>query len=143
MTLVQWQPSRRFGFPAELDRFFDDFWRSGTKDNGARSYQPVTDVAETDNEVTVVAELPGLKRGDIRVEFENGLLTVEAEKKEEVQDSGKRIHRAERVHGKFKRMLRLPSDVETDRITAKFEDGVLTVVVPKAEVAKPKAIEIA
>jgi HSP20 family protein len=105
---------------------------------------PEADVMETEDEIRVVAELPGLSPEDVEVSLENNVLTIGGEKREERQEEGtdNRWHLSERRHGRFSRSFVLPRDVEQDRIHANFEHGVLNVSIPKSEKAKPRRIEI-
>ena len=139
MALVRWQPKNSF----DLDHLFDNFW-------GARSYfpslqtawAPSVDVSETDEEISVVAELPGLRKEDVDVTVADGFLTIKGEKKQESESKEKRIHRVERSYGAFSRRFQLPAEVNSESISAVYNDGVLTVTLPKAEAAKPKQIEV-
>jgi len=86
--------------------------------------------------------LPGLKKKDIHVSYQDGMLTLEGERKRESKIKEENYHRIERSYGKFSRSFQLPSGVQADKIDAKFRDGILTITVPKAEEAKPKEIEV-
>jgi len=105
---------------------------------------PEADVTENDQGIRVMVELPGLRPEDVEVSLENNILTVSGEKREErrEEDRNHRWHLSERRYGRFSRSFVLPRDVEQDRIEAGFENGVLTVSVPKSERAKPRRIEI-
>ncbi len=105
---------------------------------------PDADVMETEGEIRVVAELPGLKAEDIDLSLENNVLTIRGEKREERSESDERNtwHLSERRYGRFSRSFVLPREVEQDRIEARFEDGVLTVTIPKSETARRRRIEI-
>lgn len=121
-----------------MDRYFgEDRW-------GLRSeiFSPRVDVVETDNEFEVTVDLPGLKAEDFEVEFENGSLVIRGEKKEEKEERGKTYHRIERYTGEFRRMIPLPSTVDTEHTEAEYTDGVLRVRVPKTEEAQPKRIPV-
>jgi HSP20 family protein len=129
-------------FENELDRVWHS-WLAPFRTTGAGGVaQPSLDVAETESEVQVTAELPGLSEKDIDVTLVDDTLTIKGEKKEEEKEEGKHFHRVERRYGSFERCLRLPSPVDTKAVSAKFENGVLTITLPKAEEAKPKKIEI-
>lgn len=103
---------------------------------------PDSDVVETENEIRVTVELPGMKVEDIDLDLENNILTISGEKREERQDRNETWHLSERRYGKFSRSFVLPRDVEADRIEAHFGDGVLNVVVPKSAKARRRRIEI-
>ncbi len=105
-------------------------------------WAPLLDVEETQDEVTVRAELPGLKKEEIKLQVEGDLLVLSGERKQESESKGKTIHRLERVYGQFQRAVQLPSEVDGSRATAAYESGVLTIRLPKREEAKPKEISI-
>ena len=112
--------------------------------NQPLSLFPMMDVAETNEEFLVTAELPGMKRNDIHVEFDNGMLTIRGEKTDERKegDGERRYHLWERSYGSFNRTLTLPAEVEGTKIVAEFADGILTVHVPKSADAKTRHREI-
>jgi len=103
---------------------------------------PAMDVVETDNEVVVKAELPGLKAEDIKVSVENGALTISGEKRQEREQKDRNYPLVERRFGSFYRSVMLPSGADADKVDARYHDGVLTLTMPKSEQAKPKKIEI-
>ena len=105
-------------------------------------WAPAVDVEETPNELILAAELPGLKREDIDIELEDGVLTIQGEKKEEEKQEGTQGLLFERRWGSFARRFTLPRAVDPNGITATYENGILTVRVPKAEEAKGRKIEI-
>jgi len=124
-----------------FDRFFAD-WDLAWPLSGERYWWPAVDVVETDDEVIVKAELPGMKSEDIEISVLNNTLTLSGEKKESQEEKGKGYYHVERRYGKFRRDIPLPTSVDADRVEAKFKDGVLTVTLPKTEQAKPKRIEV-
>ena len=99
-------------------------------------------MVETDKAFEVSVDLPGIKPDDVKLEIKDGSLWVTGEKKEEKEEKGKTFHRVERRTGMFRRIFQLPVDVMEDKVDARFADGVLTVVLPKAEKVPPKHIEI-
>ena len=103
---------------------------------------PSVDVSETDDEVQVTADLPGLTEKDVEVTLDDGALTIRGEKKDEREEQGENFHRVERQYGTFVRSIQLPSDVVADQVTASFKNGVLEVLLPKSEEAKPKRVAI-
>lgn len=123
-----------------FDDFFGDFDMSRFGDFGSRfgAFQPQVDVSETDQEITVAAELPGLEEKDIEVSLDKGVLTISGEKKEEKEDKGKNYYRMERSYGSFRRSLPLPAEVVEDQVEATFKNGVLNIRLPKSpEAQKP------
>jgi HSP20 family protein len=122
-----------------LNRMFSDFYGQSF----GRAWMPAVDVYESDtHEFVIKAELPDMKREDINVTFENGVLTLHGERKAEHETSKDRFHRIERQYGSFSRSFTLPATVDASRISAAYKDGVLTVRIPQREEAKPKQIEV-
>ena len=126
----------------EIDRVFDSFKGNGPSPfTRETALAPRIDVSESDGDIRISAELPGVRQEDLKVEFANGLLTISGEKKSEQEDKseqeGRQYHRIERSYGSFRRAMRLPDGVDADSIDAAFKDGVLTVTVNKPpELAK-------
>ena len=127
-----------FDVGRDLDRLF-----AGNAGSPA-GWSPAIDVQEHENGFAVTAELPGLKAGDVDLKIENGVLSLVGEKTEEKEEGteGSTRHVIERRYGRFERNFTLPRGVDAEKVTAKFDDGVLTVTVPKAASAKPKKIAI-
>ena len=125
----------------EMDALFDDFYRGFNvtpfEGHHTRSFSPSIDVSETDKEIKVAAELPGMDDKDIEVNLNKDSLTIKGEKKEEKEDKGKDYYHVERSYGSFTRTIPLPVEIESDKAEAHFKKGVLTVTVPKSA----KAIE--
>ncbi len=105
-------------------------------------WTPVVDISEDDKQYLIKAELPEIKREEVSVKVENGVLTLSGERKMEKEEKGKKYHRIERAYGSFTRSFTLPDDADGNKVTAHFKDGVLQVCVPKNERARPKAIEV-
>jgi HSP20 family protein len=126
-----------------MNRMFDGFFR-GTNDEDCAisSWTPAVDIAEHDNEYSVKVELPGVNKDDVKLTFENNILTIRGEKKQEKETKKENYHRVERSYGSFQRSFTLPAAVKADKIDASYKDGILTVSLPKAEEAKPKQIEV-
>ncbi len=118
-----------------FDRFFEGY-------EVDKSWLPDLDVSETDKEFIVRAEVPGIEKDNIDITLTDGLLTIKGEKKHEKEEKEENYHCVERRYGSFARTLRLPSDVEHDKIDASYKDGVLKLVIPKPEKAEAKKIEI-
>lgn len=144
MTELMRAPARRIGWDWDepFDDFFQGFFRPMvTRGNG--QVVPVMDVTEGDKEYVVKTELPGVKKDDINVTLQNGMLTITAERKEEAEEKEKgRIIRQERRYGKYVRHLRLDNDVDEGKVKATYEDGVLELILPKVEAVQPKRIPV-
>ncbi|HSE66109.1 MAG TPA: Hsp20/alpha crystallin family protein [Gemmatimonadales bacterium] len=107
------------------------------------AWLPAVDVFEDKESLKIVAELPGLKPEDVKITLENSTLTLRGEKKQIAEEKTERVHRYERSYGSFERSFSLPNTVEADEVNASFENGVLTIILPKAERAKPREIAVA
>lgn len=125
-----------------LDQAFNSWpFSNGSQDPFASAWVPATDIVEEANGVRIALELPGLKPEDVKITFEDFVLTVRGEKKQTTEERGK-VHRYERSYGAFERSFTLPNTVDAERVTARFANGVLTLWVPKAEKAKPREIQV-
>ena len=127
-----------FGLRREIDRLFDDtFTRDGF------NWSPAVDIKETEGEISVELELPGIKPEDVEITAENGVLTVRGEKKTERKEGEEsRYHVIERTYGSFLRTFQLPQGIDEDQIDAEFQNGILLVRIPKAALPQPKRIRI-
>jgi HSP20 family protein len=129
----------------EIDRLFDDFGRGfpsfGTREF-SRDLMPAIDVTETDGEIEVTAELPGLEEKDVQINVADNVLTIRGEKKAEKEDKQKDYHVVERSYGSFYRALELPAGVDADKIKANISKGVLKVTVPKPAAKQAKKIDV-
>jgi HSP20 family protein len=105
-------------------------------------WTPAVDIHETENEYVVRADLPEVKMEDAKVAFDDGVLTVEGERKQEKEETGKKFHKIERLYGKFVRRFALPTEVDATKVSAEFKEGVLSVHLPKSPPGKPKAIAV-
>lgn len=103
---------------------------------------PLVDITEDDNQYLIKAELPEVRKEDVKVTVENGVLTISGERKFEKEEKEKRYHRIERAYGSFTRSFSVPDDADDAKVSADFKDGVLTVRLTKSEKARPKAIEV-
>lgn len=137
-ALETWSPFREFGFGG-LGRVFDDLLAERPP---AGRWAPALDVTEGDGAWVLTMELPGARREDVSIEVHEDLLTIRGEKKSEREEKDEKRHYVERTYGSFSRSLRLPAQVDGERIKAGFKDGVLTIEVPKTEAQKPKVIDI-
>ena len=137
MKLVKWEPFRdlarfQFGF----DRLFDGV-PFGT------AWNPAVDIYETDNDLVLKAELPGIDQKDIDVQVENHTLSLRGERKVEKETKEENFRCVERSYGSFSRSFTLPETVDQEKIRAEYKDGVLTVTLPKRPETKPKQIKVA
>jgi HSP20 family protein len=123
-----------------LNRLFGD---KGVKPADAfADFVPLVDIQETDNEFIVKADLPEVKKEDVKIHLENGVLAIEGERCQDKEEKGKRFHRLEREYGKFVRRFAMPTEIDAGKVRAEFKEGVLNVFLPKAASAKPKVIDI-
>jgi HSP20 family protein len=116
-------------FPGFLD-VEEDFW------------SPAMDIEEGNDNIVVTTEIPGMKKDDIKVSVRNNVLTVSGERKQEKETKNKTYHCIERSYGEFSRSVTLPSEVDADKVSAAYKDGVLSITLPKSESAKTKKIEV-
>jgi HSP20 family protein len=144
MTLVRWEPLRELGtLQNEMNRLFNTVFDAPAPANGmARRWMPAMDLVETEDHFVLRADLHGLSEEDVKIEFEDGTLTIAGERKSEHESKGEGYHRVERAFGSFSRSLTLPQGVDPEAVTASFDRGVLEVSIPKPEARKPKRIEI-
>ena len=127
----------------EIDRLFDDFTRGfPTFGNGKADLLPSMDVTETDKQIEITAELPGLEEKDVQINVADNLLTIRGEKNAEKEEKDKNYRLVERSYGSFERTLQLPEGVNTDAIQASIAKGVLKVTVPKPAPAQSKKIDV-
>jgi HSP20 family protein len=135
-----------FSLQREIDRLFDDFTRGfpsvGNGFGTASAMMPTMDVAETDKEIEITAELPGLEEKDVQINVADNVLTIKGEKKAEKEEKDKNYRLVERSYGSFERSLQLPEGVNADAIKASIEKGVLKVVVPKPAPAQVKKVQV-
>lgn len=129
----------------EIDRLFDDFTRgfpAFSSGGGAGEMLPSVDVTETDKQIEITAELPGLEEKDVQVNFADNVLTIRGEKKAEKEEKDKTFRLVERSYGSFVRSLELPDGVDANAIKASIDKGVLKVTVPKPAPAQVKKIDV-
>jgi HSP20 family protein len=145
MSVVRWDPF------ASMDEMFARMpsllgrWpRWAGEGEGAVEWSPTVDISETDTEYLLKAQLPAVKKEDVHVTFDDGMLTISGERKQEKEEKGEKFHRTESLYGAFSRSFSLPESINTAGIRADSKDGVITVHVPKTktEAQKPKEIKI-
>lgn len=136
---LSWDPFREtLGTTDALGRLLDTLW--GVE--GRRSWLPPVDIYDGKEDVTLIADLPGLKPDQVQVELDENVLTIRGERRADREPEAGRYYRVERPTGSFERSIALPQGLLSDRIEASFEDGTLRVRIPKAEEVKPRRIEI-
>jgi HSP20 family protein len=143
MQLTKWDSFR------EMEDMFDRYTRAlswprrGSQEVVATGdWAPRVDIAETDKEFSIKAEIPDVKKEDVKVSVENGVLTIKGERKQEKEEKNKKFHRVERFYGSFTRSFTLPDNVDENKIEASFKDGMLNLTIPKTAETKPKAIDV-
>jgi HSP20 family protein len=154
MTLTRWhKPELNWGLSPlrrmtslrdEIDNIFERTFGQvfETPQQLVGGWVPALDLYQDKDNLTVKCELPGMKKEDIDISLHEGFLTISGERKQESEKKEGEVYRTERYEGRFSRSLALPSKVNAEKITATYKDGVLTVVLPKAEEAKPKQIQV-
>lgn len=146
MNLVKWDPFRELeDVSARLNRIFG---RTATRSEADREllkvadWMPSVDISETGASYLIKAEIPGVNKDDVKVTIQNGMLTIQGERKQEKEEKDKKFHRIERSYGSFVRSFSMPDDADESAVKAEFKDGMLNVTLPKSEKAKAKAINI-
>ena len=148
MSLVTWDPFRELeDMSNRLNRVFT---RGGLARTAAAEKDPLTvfdwapsvDIAETPEGFQIKAELPEVKKEDVKISVDGGVLRIEGERRQEKEEKGKKFHRIERSYGSFLRTFTLPDSVDESKVQAEFKDGVLNVRLPRSEKGKPRAIEV-
>ena len=151
MTLVRFNPARDFfNLDREFNRMFNtlnDRFDLARKSDSDEKYEnavwmPLTDVAEDNDNYYLKADLPGIKKEDVKISFTEGSLSISGERSQEKESKDKKYHRIERSYGKYYRSFNLQEQIKEDNIKAEFKDGQLNVTIPKADEVKPKEIDI-
>ena len=146
MDLIRWNPwNELVSLRERMNRVFDDsLFRSDRREDSFAmgTWSPAVDMFEKDDTVVIKAELPGLDKKDVSLDLQNGVLTLKGERKYENEVKEENYYRREMSCGKFIRSFSLPADVDADKIKAEFQNGLLTVEVPKPEAHKPKQIKV-
>ena len=145
-ALMRWDPFR------EMDEMQDRLgtWlgRTPARTDGSKEaltvaeWAPLVDITEDEKEYLIKAELPGVKREDVKVTVENGVLAISGERRFEKEEKDRKYHRIERAYGSFMRSFSLPEGTDAGKVIADFKDGILKVHLPKSEIAKAKSVEI-
>src|SRR3712207_1222046 len=143
MALVRWEPTREVDtLQNEVNRVFDAFFGGGGNAARTRRWVPAMDLVETEDQLVLKADLPGLTTNDVNIEVKDGVLTVSGERRAEHEENSEGFYRVERAFGQFSRSMTLPDGIDAERIAADFHDGVLEVRIPKPEARKPHRVAI-
>lgn len=152
MNLIRWQRPVMSAWPSfgrlsdlrdEIDRLFETPLAELTHASNLLSgWTPALDVFEQKENFVVQAELPGMRKEDITVSLHDGSLSISGERKSETKHENAEVYRAERFFGRFQRTVTLPAPVAADKVKAQYKDGILTVILPKTEEAKPRQIDV-
>jgi HSP20 family protein len=147
MNLVKWDPFRELEDVSDrLNRIFGRSVRRAESSQemlGMADWTPSVDISETDTAYLIKGEIPGVKKEDVKVSVQDGMLTIQGERKMEKEEKGKKFHRVERSYGSFVRSFRLPDDADENKVKAEFKDGMINVTLTKSAKAKSKAITVA
>src|SRR5262245_47170611 len=142
LSITRWDPFRDLSIEGRLGRFFGEAGLPFASAEGVGSWLPPVDIVEEADRLVFRAEIPGVAKDDIDVKVENGTLILKGEKKQEKVSDTETSHRVERFYGVFSRSFALPTSIDTEKIQARYKDGVLELVLPKAEEARPRKISI-
>ena len=145
MAVVRWDPFRDLNMLQDrMNRLFEDANRNWKSDEPASTttWSPAVDIFETESEIVVKAEVPGMERKDITLNLENNVLTLRGERRFLKEAKEENYHRIERSYGGFSRAFSIPATVDEEKIRADYQDGVLKIVLPKKEQLRPKQIKI-
>ena len=143
MTLLRFEPMRDLDHLSNrFQRFFDEFPGLQTLDKD--TFSPRIDISEDEKSILIDAEIPGVKKENLKITMQDNILTIEGEKKKVSEEKEKNFYREERIYGKFKRSFTLPVEVDSEKVDAKFNDGMLEIKLNKMEpkVAKERVIEL-
>ena len=140
MKLAKWDPFREMeGLLSRQDWPFRGGAMSAVEGS---DWAPRVDIGETDKAFTIKADIPGVKREEVKISIEDRVLSIRGESRQEKENKDEKMHRIERFYGSFSRSFTLPENVDIDKIDAAFKDGLLTLVIPKSDVARPKSVEV-
>ena len=144
MDIMRWDPFKELStLRDQIDRLFDSFFgRVPSLTERESAWVPAINLEETEDSYVVQAELPGLKKNEIKVAITEDSITISGERKIAKEEKGKTYHRVEIAYGKFQRMLPLPGEIIPEKAKATYKDGILTIKLPKSEKAKVKEVEV-
>lgn len=152
-ALMRWEPFKTAWDPfkqiEDIEKRLSTFLGRplGARDGGKESmtvaeWSPLVDITEDEKEYLIKAELPEIKKEDVKLTVQDDVITISGERKYEKEEKGKKYHRVERAYGSFVRSFTLPEDADGTKVSAEYKDGILKVHLPKSEKAKPKSIEV-
>jgi len=148
-NVTRWNPFREMDdLEKRLSSLFNFAFPTRQQSSGDKEsitvaeWTPAVDISENDKEYLIKAELPEVKKDEVKVTVENGVLNITGERKFEKEEKGTKYHRIERAYGYFARSFSLPEDADAEKVNAEFKDGILTIHVAKSEKARPKQIEV-
>ena len=156
MALVRWRPGIDLwgrgrsifdDLQDEVNRTFDSFWSKAPtrrEDWGVSegSWSPRVDIEETDKDVLVTAEIPGMSKEEVKIDIRNNTLTLSGEKKQEKEIKEKNYYRLERRYGSFQRSFVIPAEIDRDKVKASYKDGILSITLPKTKEGQTKKIDV-
>lgn len=151
-AITRWDPFKGHWSPwkdlEEMEKRLSTYLRPPSRPDGDKEtmtvaeWSPLVDISEDEKEYLVKAELPEIRKEDVKLKVQDNVLSISGERRSEKEDKGKRYHRIERAYGSFLRSFTLPEDADGTHVSAEYKDGILRVHVPKSEKAAPKSIEV-
>ena len=144
MSLIKWQPFGELddAFTRLMPSFFNRSNRFGLENGAKFAWAPSADISETDAEYLIRAELPAVRKEDVKVTLDEGMITISGERKEDKETKDEKFHRVESYRGAFSRSFSMPDNIDDKGIRAESKDGVLTVHLPKTKASTPKTVEV-
>ena len=146
MNLVKWDPFRELeDVSKRLNRIFGQppaRTEAGNEMLALADWAPSVDISETEAVYLIKGEIPGVKKDDVKITIQDGMLTIQGERKQEKEEKGKKFHRVECSYGSFMRSFRVPDDADEGKVKAEFKDGMLNITLPKSAKVKPKATNV-
>jgi len=146
MSIIRWEPLRDLVFTHDhFNQLFNETFARAfgdQKEVSLRTWVPPVDICETEDSLVLKAELPGIKSDDVEIRVEDNTLYLKGERKFEKEVKDENFHQGERSYGSFSRSFSLPSSIDSDKVKAEYQNGILTLTMPKREEAKPKTIKI-
>ena len=146
MELIRWNPTKdMFSLRHQMNHLFDDVFRPVVRGDSRfpmRNWNPTVDIYDNDEHIVIKAELPGIDKKDIVIDVKDGLLVLKGERSFDNEVKEEKYYCRERTFGKFERVFRLPADVDPEKISANYKDGILKIDIPKPEEQQPKQIAV-